>query len=100
MLICGRCGQTGGRWILAHVFLHILDLIIVGVVAAVLSGAAVQRFGWVGILLGAVMGIGLGSFRERGLSRRGVEHPTPQSFKLGPPPPAEDAARIGDVGQR
>lgn len=92
MVICQRCGKKGGAGIFAHVFLHILDLIIVGVVAAVVTGAAMQKLGWAGVVLGAVMGIGLGSFRERRLVRR-----DPQSFPLGPPPPAEDQARIQDV---
>lgn len=100
MIICQRCGERGGAWILAHVLLHIVDLIIAAGVAAMVTAATVGKFGWLGIVLGAVMGMGLASFRERGLSRREVQHPSPPSFPLGPPPPAADAVRIQDVGQR
>ena len=97
MMICNRCGQRGGRWILAHVFLHILDLFIAALVAAMVTAATVGKAGWLGIAIGTVMGMGLASFRERGLSRGAPEHPVPPAFKLGPPPPAEDQVRIQDV---
>lgn len=85
---CMRCGKIGGAWILVHVFVHIVDLMIAAGVAAVATGALVGKVGWPGILIGAVMGMGLASLRERGRRR------------LGPPSAPEDCARVGDVGGR
>jgi len=66
---CARCGKSGGAGILLHVFVHVLDLIVVGIVAAVVSGAMTVKWGWLGTVAGAAMGIGLGAFRERGRGR-------------------------------
>jgi hypothetical protein len=68
-MYCARCGMVGGAKIFIHVFVHIFDLILAASVAAVVAGASVEKLGWKGMVLGAVFGMGLGSFRERGLRR-------------------------------
>ena len=68
-MYCARCGLEGGAGVFLHVFVHIVDLILTAIVAAVVAGASVGKLGWIGIVLGAMMGMGLGAFRERGRGR-------------------------------
>lgn len=89
MLICAKCGVKGGAGILGHVFIHIVDLAVAAVTAAVVSGATVGKLGWPGILIGAVMGMGLGAFRERVSRRR------PDDSGPGGSDPSTPSAPVG-----
>lgn len=68
---CTRCGKTTGVVrMLGHVLVHVLDLAIAAGVAAVVTAAMVPKHGvGMGIVFGAMMGLGLASFRERGRGR-------------------------------
>jgi len=89
MLICMKCGAKGGMGIAAHIFVHIVDLAVAATVAAAVAGGTVGKLGWPGVVMGAVMGMGLGSFRER-LRRgkgEGGENPGGQSDTSTPSQP-------------
>ncbi len=64
---CRKCEvPIGGFWkTMLHLGLHVVDLAVAAGVAATVTAALIPRLGHVAILGGAMMGLGLASFRER-----------------------------------
>jgi hypothetical protein len=64
---CRKCEIPIGGFMrtLFHLGFHVVDLAIAAGVAAMVTAALLPKAGYVAILAGTVMGLGLGSFRER-----------------------------------
>lgn len=64
---CRKCEiPIGGFWrTLLHCGRHVVDLAVAAGVAAMVTAALLPKAGYLAILVGAMMGLGLGSFRER-----------------------------------